>query len=289
MMFSKMNHFQQRIVMSSIAVIIVFTSILLSSTPLFKPVFASLIAIVIGTALWEYFQISRLKGFHPPISLAIFFSAVFVAATFLSTLPAYNEELPLIAGLSTIIGLFAYYFVYDEKPFSNMAVTLFGFVYLVIPLSYLLKVIYFFPNNIPQDGRWWFFYLLFVTKMTDTGAYFFGKTYGKSKLAPYISPKKTWEGSIGGLVVAVAASVLIYLIVHLFFHKPPMFITLWESIWLGVMISAAAQFGDLAESLLKRDGGIKDSNQLPGLGGMLDIVDSIIFTAPLLYIFLKTQ
>ena len=122
--------------------------------------------------------------------------------------------------------------------------------------------------------------------MTDTGGFFIGKKFGKEKLAPYISPKKTWEGALGGFVAAIFSSIAVVFFASIF--DPEAFgLTLWQSIWLGAGIGICAQIGDLSESLLKRDGGIKDSNQVPGLGGMLDIVDSLVFSAPLVYIFLK--
>ena len=105
-------------------------------------------------------------------------------------------------------------------------------------------------------------------------------------MAPISVLKKTWEGALGGLCFAVLTSLLTTLL--LVTIDPDMFkLTLWQSIWVGGALGIIGQCGDLAESLLKRDGGIKDSNRLPGLGGILDTVDSLVFTAPFMYIFLK--
>jgi phosphatidate cytidylyltransferase len=121
--------------------------------------------------------------------------------------------------------------------------------------------------------------------MTDTGAYFTGKKFGKSKLAPHISPKKTIEGALGGMVFSLLTSLCFFFISDLF--SLSMQISFMESFVLGILVGVIGQIGDLIESLLKRDGGIKDSNQLPGLGGILDVVDSLIFTTPLIYFFLR--
>jgi phosphatidate cytidylyltransferase len=135
-------------------------------------------------------------------------------------------------------------------------------------------------------GLWWFLYLVLIVKMTDIGGYVFGKRYGKRLLAPYISPNKTWEGAFGGLFLGTLASVLF--ITNLG-HKMgiiPGGSGMLIALVLGLILSIAAQFGDLSESLLKREAGVKDSNQFPGLGGILDILDSLVFTSPILYVFL---
>ena len=121
--------------------------------------------------------------------------------------------------------------------------------------------------------------MIVVTVMTDVGAYFAGKKFGKKKLAPNLSPGKTIEGAAGGLMLALIASLVMYFInsAHLSFFM---------AVLLGILFGIVGQAGDLAESLLKRDAGVKDSNGLPGLGGVLDIVDSLLFTAPLTYLVL---
>lgn len=133
------------------------------------------------------------------------------------------------------------------------------------------------------DGRWWVAYLLVVTKITDIGAYFAGSLWGRRKLAPAISPKKTIEGAIFGLVCAMAASFVFHLLSD---YAGPFHLGTFEWVFLGLLLGLAGQFGDLSESLLKRDANKKDSNVLPGLGGVLDMVDSILFNAPIIYIYL---
>ena len=121
--------------------------------------------------------------------------------------------------------------------------------------------------------------------MTDVGAYFVGKFLGKHKLSK-LSPNKTLEGAVMGLVTAIAVSVLMYYLGRKFAFENFSF-TLFRSIWLGALIGVLGQAGDLAESLLKRDAKVKDSNQIPGLGGILDMLDSLLFTAPFTYFLIR--
>jgi phosphatidate cytidylyltransferase len=125
-----------------------------------------------------------------------------------------------------------------------------------------------------------------VTKITDVGAYFVGRLWGKTKLSPTLSPKKTVEGAAAGFISAVIASILIHFAGRQFFNSH-FGLSFVESIWLGMLIGVFGQIGDLAESLLKRDAVVKDSNTLPGLGGVLDMVDSLLFTAPIVYFFIR--
>lgn len=280
------NHLKQRLIAGFLGSAILLIVVFLSHLPIFKLLFTLLASGVISLALWEYYNIARTKGFQPLIKIGIVGTVCFVIATFLQS--QFNAKmLPEITLGITLIAAFIYYFIKGSDPFVNLSITGFGILYLTIPLSYLININYFASEPIVRDGRWCLFYLLLVTKITDTAAFFLGKKYGKLQLSPYISPKKTWEGALGGLLGAILTSMLLYVFFHLFFELVPLNITLFQSIWLGALISIAAQFGDLSESLLKRDVGVKDSSHLPGLGGVLDIVDSLVFTSPLMYIFLK--
>jgi len=286
-MFHQMSHMNQRLTTSGIGVAILLFFLYLSHTIFFDWLFVLFIATMVGLALWEYYRIAKSNGMHPLAKIGIIGSTCYIIAVFLSTQWVGMKPLPIAVLGLTLLVAFVYYFIKGKDPFVNLAVTCFALAYLTLPLSFAVDINYFFPAESTQDGRWWLLYLFAVTKMTDAGAFFVGKQFGTKKLAPYISPRKTVEGALGGFLVAVLTSILFYLATNLFFHQPPILLTLWQSIWLGSLICIAAQFGDLAESLLKRDVGVKDSNtKLPGLGGMLDIVDSLVFTVPLLYIFL---
>lgn len=288
MKLSQLSNFYQRLIVSSLGTLILFIAIFFSYEPSFRPIFTLLTAAVIATALFEYYRIAETKGCQPLIKIGLISAVAFVFAVFFSTQYPGALMLPAIVLGLTLISAFVYYFIKGSDPFINLAITLFGILYLVIPLSCWLVINYMHAEPLVRDGRWCLVYLLLVTKMTDTGAYFIGKKFGRIKLSP-ISPKKTWEGSLGGLACAVATSFFLYVCFNLFFEQPPFDITFLQSLWLGALLSITAQFGDLAESLLKRDVGVQDSSHLPGLGGVLDVVDSLVFNSPILYIFIRLQ
>ena len=127
-------------------------------------------------------------------------------------------------------------------------------------------------------------YFILVTKFSDTGAYAVGSLIGRHKMIPRISPGKTWEGFGGAIVVSTVASLVF---VHLLGHRMPRMNLIHASV-LGVVLSVAAVIGDLIESLFKREAGVKDSGRLfPGIGGILDLLDSLLFNAPIMYLYLR--
>lgn len=289
MKITQLSPFQQRLAVSSMGVPIFLGIIAFSFNLVFQPIFVLLVASFIGLALWEYYRLAEIKNFQPLVSLGLFANFAYVWGVYMAIRDPYLLFLPegvLIIFLALSLLMF---FKPRANPLINVAITGFGILYLTLPLTSIININYFFSNNGLQDGRWWLVYLLGVTKSADTGAYFIGKLLGKRKLAPEISPKKTVEGAIGGVLGAILSSFVFYAIAHAYEPHPPIFLTLWQSLWLGLVLSLIAQFGDLAESLLKRDADVKDSSQLPGLGGFLDIVDSLVFTAPALYLFLKLK
>lgn len=286
MTLNQMTPFQQRLTLSGVGTILSILIIFMAPVPAFKPLFTLAIGATICVAMWELYQIFRAKGLEPASKAGITFGALYVIAVALSTQYQSAEMLPEFILLIALLSCFLYYFTRGKSPLQNLSATVFSLAYLAVPLSCMIRIAYFFDENAANDGRWWLLYLLVVTKMTDTGGFFVGKKFGKEKLAPYISPKKTIEGALGGFLAGILSSVAIMFLASIF--DPGAFgLTFAQSIWLGAGISLCAQIGDLSESLLKRDGGIKDSNQMPGLGGMLDIMDSLVFSTPLVYIFLK--
>ena len=127
-------------------------------------------------------------------------------------------------------------------------------------------------------------YFILVTKFSDTGAYVVGSMIGKHKMIPRISPAKTWEGFGGAIVVATGASLVF---THFLGDKMPGMTPL-HAVILGIILSSTAVIGDLIESLFKREAGVKDSgNFFPGIGGILDLLDSLLFNAPIMYLYLR--
>lgn len=275
-----MSALTQRLLVGTGTIISVLICVFFSTSPYFRPFFPIIIAAFVSTAVWEYCQMAYHKGHAPLSGLSIIGTVLYVVAIFFSTQTVHARAFPQIALLIILGVTFLYYFFKGKDPFVNTALTLFPIGYLAMPLSCLLTINYFQfsePNSWGHDGRLWLLYATATTKMTDIGGYFFGKQFGSHLLSPVISPKKTWEGAIGGLVCAVLTSIAFTSLIDM---------SLVAAVFLGICIAILAQFGDLAESILKRDTGVKDSSHMPGLGGTLDIVDSLVFTLPFVYLFL---
>lgn len=273
-----MDKFKQRLIASSIAIVLLLLVVTFSHHPALQIVFVLFSIATTCLALKEYYHLAQVQGYHPNNSIGIACTFAYASAIYITTLMPTATLLPVIALFLFLIIFFIAYFKSGTHPLINLAISIFGIVYLTIPLTSAIQINFFSSPDSQLDGRVALAYVLIVTKATDIGAYFIGKGIGRTKLAPFISPKKTVEGALGGLVIALIASVLFHSLLS---------ISIAQSLFLGAIISITAQFGDLAESLLKRDAGIKDSNNMPGLGGMLDVVDSLIFTFPLMYIILR--
>lgn len=278
------NQFKQRLLLGSLGIVALAFCIYFSSVPFFKPIFILLNIGIVSLALLEYYQLAQYKSFQPLVKLGTGTTIAYLTAV------AFSLHFPSLAALPSCILLLASLFFFlgffnsSSSSIGNLAVTLFGIAYLTIPLSCALRINYFFPPTSLEDGRLWLAYVLMVSKMTDVGAYFTGKSLGKTPLAPSISPKKTVEGAIGGVSAALLTSLLFY---GIFPSTPSFQLTFMQSIGMGVVLSILSQLGDLGESLLKRDAAVKDSSHLPGLGGILDIVDSLVFTLPFMYLLLE--
>jgi phosphatidate cytidylyltransferase len=169
---------------------------------------------------------------------------------------------------------------------TAIATTLFGLMYVPWLLNFIQKISYFpFPPGSPADaGKYFLLFFILVTKFSDMGAYAIGSLIGRHKMIPRISPGKTWEGFGGAILVSTGASLAF---VHFFGVKMVGMNYLHAAI-LGVVLSMTAVIGDLIESLFKREAGVKDSGNLfPGIGGILDLLDSLLFNAPIMYLYLR--
>jgi len=155
-----------------------------------------------------------------------------------------------------------------------------GFLYLVIPFSFF-AALRDYPT--PEEGKMWFLFAIVLPWVCDSAAYFVGCAFGKHLIAPLISPKKTWEGAIAGLIASVAAGAIFSSVV--FAGKYFVFCLV-----TAVLASTAGQIGDLVESLFKRGAGVKDSGNLfPGHGGLLDRLDSVFFSVMTVYLALASM
>jgi phosphatidate cytidylyltransferase len=170
-------------------------------------------------------------------------------------------------------------------PLQAVAANLLGFVYVALLFNFTAKLVFMVPGEGQVPGSMLLLWLIAVTKFTDMGAYITGSMIGKHKMIPHVSPAKTWEGFFGALGFAQLAAC------GLFALWPDKLAALggWPHvIVLGFVLALLAVVGDLAESVIKRSLGAKDSgNMLPGIGGALDLIDSLCFTAPVLYFYLR--
>jgi phosphatidate cytidylyltransferase len=173
-----------------------------------------------------------------------------------------------------------------DKPLQTMAYTLFGLLYVLWLFNFTTKIVYLTPRSSTGllTGQFYVLYLIAVTKFADMGAYLTGSAIGRHLMVPHISAKKTWEGFFGALGFALFCSLMLFKLMpgHL------SALTWTHATILGLLLGFAAVVGDLAESIIKRSTGVKDSgNLLPGIGGALDLLDSLLFTAPLLFFYLR--
>ncbi len=161
--------------------------------------------------------------------------------------------------------------------------TVFGVVYTVIFFGFIARLMYF-HNTESATGLYLVIYLVMVTKFSDMGAYAFGVLFGKHKMIPHISPAKSWEGLVGAFITSFAGAVIM-----LYWKDEALLPLTWKhGLILAPILCAAGITGDLAESVIKRCTAIKDSGHaFPGIGGILDLTDSLLFTAPVFYFYLE--
>lgn len=273
-----MNDFSRRLWPSLLSVGLVVLLLCIAWQPILQYVVAVIVAFMGSVAAWEYGQLAKAKGVQLALFPLLFFTFCEIYAFFESAHDPIFCHLPIWVFVLALLFIFAHHFRKKEGAILDIAAGSFALLYIAVPIGMLLGILYL---HVGGDGRWWLAYLLSVTKVTDMAAYVTGGLLGKTKLAPQISPHKTIAGAVGGLIAACAVS-------YLFYHLSPSLFSShsWEWLVLGAALSIGGQFGDLAESLLKRDADKKDSNNVPGLGGVLDALDSLLFNAPILYCYL---
>lgn len=237
--------------------------------------------LIAGAALAGTYEFYRMAHFHrkePLLCLGLMWTLALVLSHYYSTdILRWVITAPILISLICLIVR-----PWKEKAFRDWAWTIAGALYVGWILSYWLNL------RGLEDGRNWVFLAMLTTFANDTGAFFVGRATGKHKLAPAISPGKTWEGAIGGLVCAIVASLVIGMILRLISLRLQATFDFehWQIILLGFIIGLFAQLGDLVESLLKRNMEVKESgNLLPGHGGVLDRFDSLIFVGAVVYYY----
>lgn len=240
---------------------------------------ATLLSIIAALGAWEFCRMARAAGAEPLDAIAIVLAAAIPLVLHASKLRLVTPTWTL--GAVVVLGILAAtIFVRgpERRPLLSAAATLFGVVYVSM-IAYVYDLRYHDYVVDARSGTVLVMFPILLTWATDVGAYAFGRLFGRRKLIPSVSPGKTVAGAAGGLALTVVIAALY--VTFLLHPYAQLALTLQSTIVFGVLISIVAQLGDLAESLLKRDAGVKDSSTIiPGHGGILDRFDSMLFVLP---------
>lgn len=253
--------------------------------------YLGLLTVLTLLATMEYFRMLQEDGIHCYPRLGMMVTAAYcgmVFHTFYNGGTAIPAEVDLFAIAFMAMASFTLqlrYPVHGNDVLLSVASNVLGFIYVPFLFHFATRVLFMAPGTSEVPGAFLLLWLLAVTKFTDMGAYIVGSLIGKNKMIPHISPGKTWEGFAGALFFSQLAACGLYALM------PVKLAVLggWPHvITLGFILCILAVIGDLAESVVKRSLGAKDSGKmLPGIGGALDLIDSICFTAPALYFYMK--
>jgi phosphatidate cytidylyltransferase len=244
----------------------------------FTPAVFLVVTALAMLGLWEFYTMIERKGVSLFKYFGLTLGALIPVAIYFHV--HLNPKMQLLAVLVALFVTFLLELTRKEthQVVLSMSATLFGVVYIAWCFCFVLKIRMIGIGN--DLGFLLLAYMLIVTKFQDIGAFMVGCHLGKTPFLRHVSPKKTLEGAIGGIATSVIASMIFgsFMITEMPFY---------HTIILGVILGVVSQLGDLFESLIKRDTGVKDSGTLiPGMGGVLDIIDSIIFAAPVFYFYL---
>jgi phosphatidate cytidylyltransferase len=266
-----------RIITAVIALPVLIVAIIVPGLEL---LFVALAAVAIGLAIFEFYRLARLRDIKPDLA------AMYLGAAAMLTIAYFNDPLMnlVLAQLVLLVLTMATLIVATlrgapfDKIMASSGVTILGVLYIAWLGSHLVSLKNGFP--IPLSTHLVSFFFL-VVMGSDAGAYYVGRALGKHKLAPSISPGKTWEGVIGGF----AAALLLATVAHFWFFRE---LPLRWTLPLAAVMTILGILGDLTESALKRGAGTKEAARLlPGHGGILDRLDSLLFNAPLIYYFAR--
>ncbi|MDH5506045.1 MAG: phosphatidate cytidylyltransferase [Anaerolineae bacterium] len=243
--------------------------------------FTAIIVLLLGLAAFEYVQLFRTGGMQP----AGFFVVAGVVLLALARHTAGFDHdfwlLPLLVLSAMAVHLVAYERGRDQAA-TDFAITLGGIFYIGLLGSYFIAL-----RKLP-DGQWWLLATLPAVWLADSGAYFIGSSFGRHKLSPRLSPNKSWEGYLGGLLLAIVGTPALVTLYWKLGLSSTSLLTLEHAALLGAAMGILPTLGDLGESMIKRQMGVKDSgNLLPGHGGIFDRIDSWLWAAPLGYLIIR--
>ncbi|MFH1407138.1 MAG: phosphatidate cytidylyltransferase [Candidatus Omnitrophota bacterium] len=241
--------------------------------------FITIMLIVVG--LYEFFTLVEKKGIPIYKYFGIFIGIMIPLSTYFKFEPTKGWELFFIAAACMCLFLAQFTRRKNTHAIAGISTTLFGIVYVSWFFTFMIKLKFAQDMNPSLNGANLVLFLLLVTKLGDVGSYFIGSLAGKHSLIARISPKKSVEGAIGGLLCSALTAYLSRGLL-------PGGIPVYHFLILGISLGILAQIGDLSESLIKRDCKVKDSGSVvPGMGGILDIIDSVLFTTPIFYFYMR--
>jgi len=287
---SKLRVFARRLLSFVILWTILLTALFSKNRFLSDSVFLVIIVFLAATGLAEFYGIVEKRDLVCFKGWGMFGGLLLIVGTFLnltgvigrSGTPSRVNDFETSFLILFVLGLCLRQFFSRSNTAGILAIstTLFGLMYVPWLLNFIQKI-NFFPG---VEGRFYLLYFVVITKFSDTGAYIVGSLIGRHKMIPRISPGKTWEGFGGALAVSVLVSLL-----FVYFVGDRMYGMNWtHAVVLGFLLGLAAVVGDLIESIFKREANIKDSGKFfPGIGGILDLLDSLLFNAPIMYLYLR--
>ncbi len=269
--------------------ILFFSLLYFGEQPWAKLTWLLVMALALFMGVREMCLIARKGGHRPSITGGTLVGLGFLLHFYLSggEVLRATDPLPLwlvLTGGSLLIHFGALLLSKDplENALSSQAITWLSALYMGLGTGFMVKLFMFNDTTLPNTGARLILALFLIVWFGDTGAYFLGSAFGKHKLAPRVSPKKSWEGALGNVLGNLGGAFLIRALVCTQW-------TLVDAIAIGLLLGLVGQLGDLVESTWKRSAGVKDSNMggvgIPGHGGILDRVDSLVYTAPVLYTY----
>lgn len=242
--------------------------------------FALVVALLLGLAAVEYVQLFKTGGYQPAGFVVVAGVLVLVLARFLGGFDWDYWLLPILVLLSVTFHLVAFERGRDQAG-TDFGVTLGGIFYIGLLGSFLVLL-----RGLPE-GEWWILVTLPAVWLADSGAYFIGTAFGRHKMSPRLSPKKSWEGYLAGIAAGVAFTPLLVLLYKQLGLSPDSAITVGKAAMLGGVMGVLPTLGDLSESMIKRQVGVKDSGTLlPGHGGMFDRIDSWLWGGVIGYLII---
>ena len=246
---------------------------------------AIVLSVLAALAAWEFFRMARETGALPLEPAGIALAALLPIAVHAQRLGLYTLSLTAIVAMALVLFASTIWLRGPTgKPVSSVSITAFGVLYAGV-FAYIYALRYHDYAVGAAAGTALVFLPIFLTWTTDVGAYAFGRMFGRKKLIPSVSPGKTVEGAVGGLGLTIVICLLYVRFVLMPYAQ--LGLTIQGAVLFAIVVSVAAQTGDLAESLLKREAGVKDSSSiLPGHGGILDRFDALLFVMPIAFLLL---